>query len=66
MATGTDSGEFGEMMFGVKPQTPGKFVFPLAQSFIGKFLNGSTVLADHEPMAAFRSIQVTFDKSTTG
>jgi hypothetical protein len=30
VAMGAESGEFGEMMFGMKPQIPSEFVFPPA------------------------------------
>jgi len=66
VTAGAESREFGKMMFGVKAQIPGKVIFPLTQSFVGKFLNGSTVLADHEAMAAFYSIQAALHKSTAG
>jgi len=44
------------MMFGIETQIFRKSIFFLTQCFIGKFLNGSTVLANHEPMAALRGI----------
>ena len=66
MATGAESREFRKMMFGVKAQILGKLVFLSTQFFVGKFLNGSTVLADHEAMAAFRSIQATPHEAAVG
>jgi hypothetical protein len=54
------------MMFGMKAKIPGQVVFLLAQFFVGKFSNGSAVLADHEAMAAFYSVQATLHKSTAG
>jgi hypothetical protein len=39
-------------MFGIEPQIFRESIFFLTQFFIGKFPNGSTVLANHEPMAA--------------
>jgi len=54
------------MMLGMKAQIPSKLVFTLTQSFVGKLLDSSTVLANHEAMAAFYSIQAAFDKSTAG
>jgi hypothetical protein len=63
---GTESGEFGKMMFGMKAKTTGEVVFLLAQFFIGEFSNGSALLADHEAMAAFYGIQATLYKSAAG
>ena len=54
------------MMLGMKTQTPGKVVFLSAQFLVGKFLNRSTILADHEAMAAFYGIQAALHKSTAG
>jgi hypothetical protein len=61
-----EAGELGKVMFGMKAQIPGKLVFPLAQSLVGKLLNGSTALADHEAMAAFSGIQAALHESATG
>jgi len=62
----TEAGKLRNVILGMKAQIPGKLVFPSAQSGVGEFLNGSTVLADHEAMAAFSSIQATLHKSATG
>jgi hypothetical protein len=63
---GAESGEFGKMMFGMKAKIPGEVVFLSTQFFIGKFSNGSALLADHEAMAAFCGIYATLHKSAAG
>ena len=66
VAAGAEARELGKVMFGMKAQIPGKLIFPLAQSLIGKFLNDATVLADHEAMASLSRAQATLHKSATG
>jgi hypothetical protein len=63
---GAESREFRNMMLGMEAQIPSKVVFLLTQFFVGKFLNGSAVVADHEAMATFYSIQATLHKSAAG
>jgi len=63
---GAESGEFGKVMFAVEAAIQGEIVFLLAQFFVGKLSNGSAVLADHEAMAAFYSIQATLHKAAAG
>ena len=63
---GTKSRKFGKVMFAMEAAIQGEIVFLLAQFFVGKFPNGSAVLADHEAMAAFYSIQATLDKAAAG
>jgi len=53
---GTQSGEFGKMMFGMEAKILGEVVFLLTQFFIRKFSNSSALLADHKTMAAFCGI----------
>jgi hypothetical protein len=62
----TKAGKFGNVILGMKAQIVGKLVFPLTQSLVGKFLNGSTVLTDHEAVAALPSLQAALHKSATG
>ena len=66
VAARTEAGKLRNLVFGMKAQTLGKLVFPLAQSLVGKLLNGATVLADHEAVAALSSIQAAFHESTAG
>jgi hypothetical protein len=49
----------------MKAQILGKLILPLAQSLVGKFLNGPTVLADHEAMATLSRTQAALHESTT-
>ena len=50
----------------MEAEIQGEIVFLLAQFFVGKLSNGSAVLADHEAMAAFYSIQATLHKAAAG
>jgi hypothetical protein len=53
-------------MLGVEAQMPSKIAFLSAQLFVGKFLNHSAVLADHEAMATLCGIQAALHKSAAG
>ena len=53
-------------MFGMKAAIQGEVVFLLTQFFVGKFSNGSALLADHEAMTAFYCIQAALDKLAAG
>jgi hypothetical protein len=54
------------MLLGVEAQMPSNVVFLPAQFFVGKFLNRSAVLANHEAMATLCGIQAALHKSTAG
>ena len=53
-------------MFGVEAKITGNLVFLSTQLFVSKFLDRSTLLAHHEAMATFYSIQATLHESTAG
>lgn len=53
-------------MLGMKAQISSKVVFFLAQSLVGKFLYRSTILTNHETMAALCSTQAALHKSAAG
>ena len=66
VAVGTKAGRFRKMIFSMKAEILGEPVLLSAQPLVGKLLKGSTVAADHEPMAPFFAANSTLNESTAG